>query len=419
MNGFTYTVFTLFLLVITVRWWLAARQISYVNSHREAVPQAFADKIPLQAHQRAADYTSAKTRLGIIENLYTVAAIAILTFGGVFNLLDNLWQEAGLEGALAGAAFLLSLFFISGVLELPLSLVNTFGLERRFGFSKISFGLYIRDLLAQVVVALIIGTPLIWLVVWIMDNAGSLWWLWVWAVWMSFSLLMLWAYPAFIAPLFNKFSPLEDGELRQRLEGLLQRCGFASNGIFVMDGSRRSAHSNAYFTGMGNNKRIVFYDTLVEQLTPQQLEAVVAHELGHFHHRHIHKRLAVMSLTTLAGIGLLAWLLQQPWYFAGMNIDNQASHTGLGLYLLLIPALTFFTTPLMSRAMRHHEFQADDYAAEHSDSNALIDALVRLYKSNAATLTPDPLYSGFYDSHPSAPERIGNLQQGNPGFTTP
>jgi len=302
-----------------------------------------------------------------------------------------------------------SMTFISYLLDLPTNLYETFRIETKFGFNRMTLSLYFKDLLKSWLITLLVLPPMILLVLWLMTHAGAYWWLSVWVVWMTFSLVMLWAYPAFIAPLFNKFTPLEDVELKQRIENLLHRNGFSSQGIFVMDGSKRSGHGNAYFAGLGNQKRIVFFDTLLEGLTHREVEAVLAHEIGHFKHRHVQKRIVMVAIISLANLALLGWLMQQSWFYQGLGVSTPSTHTALMLFMLIMPVFTFFLNPIMAWASRRHEFEADAFAAQQTEPEALISSLIRLYRDNASTLTPDPLYSAFYDSHPPAPLRIAHL----------
>ncbi len=409
MQTFTLIFLLMLLLSLGIQLWLAQRQIRHVARHRGQVPSAFADSISLQEHQKAADYTLSKAKVGRIEMVYATLVLLGLTLGGGLQWLDSLWREAASDELWRGVGFILSVLLVTSLLDLPFSLYRTFRIEQRFGFNRMTMALFISDLLKQTLLLFLLGGPLAALVLWLMGSMGDLWWLYVWLVWSGFSLLMLWAYPAIIAPLFNKFSPLEDDAMRQRIESLLYRCGFTSNGIFVMDGSRRSSHGNAYFSGMGNNKRIVFFDTLLESLSGEEIEAVLAHELGHFRRKHVSKRLVLMMLMSLAGLALLGWLIQQAWFFHGLGIVQPSTHTALVLFLLVMPVFTFFIQPVMAFFMRKHEFEADDFAAEHANAGSLIRALVKLYQENASTLTPDPLYSAFHDSHPPAPVRIGHL----------
>ncbi|MDX1453914.1 MAG: M48 family metallopeptidase [Gammaproteobacteria bacterium] len=411
MHAFT-VLFLIFLLAgLLIRLWLSARQVAHVKAHRNAVPAAFADSINLEQHQKAADYTVAKAALGRWDLLLSTIILLAFTLGGGINLV-----EAGLpalfgdlSGYWQGIAVVLAVLLINTVLELPLSAWSTFVVEERFGFNRMTPGLFIADTVKALLLMVAIGAPLLYATLWFMQATGALWWLWVWALWMGFSLVLTWAYPTFIAPLFNSFSALEDGELKSRIEALLDRCGFKSSGIFVMDGSRRSAHGNAYFTGVGKSKRIVFFDTLIDDLDNDQIEAVLAHELGHFKRKHIVKRLLVSAVTTLLALALLGWLVDEPWLYSALGIATPSNHAALLVFLLVLPVFTFPLTPLSARYSRKHEFEADEFAAEQADPRALITALVTMYRENASTLTPDPLHSAFYDSHPPAPVRIEHL----------
>ncbi len=394
---------------MALKLWLAQRQINSVSNNRAQVPDAFADKIQLDAHQKAADYTLTNTRHGRLELVYGSLLLLGWTLGGGLQWLDSLWQQTGWGSIATGVALMISAFVIMALLDLPFSLYHTFVTEERFGFNKTTLGTYIGDVLKQGLLMLILGVPLAWAALWLMQESGGLWWLYLWLLWAGFSLLMLWAYPAVIAPLFNKFTLLEDEQLQQRIQTLLDRCGFKSKGIYVMDGSRRSGHGNAYFTGMGQNKRIVFFDTLLETLEPDEIEAVLAHELGHFKRKHVQKRIVTMMLTSLAGLALLGWLIDQPWFYQGLGVNHGSNALALLLFLMVTPVFTLFLQPLSSWFSRKHEFEADDYAARQSSAADLIRALVKMYKENASTLTPDPLYSAFYDSHPPAPVRVAHL----------
>jgi STE24 endopeptidase len=409
MHSFTLLFIAMLALSLAIQLWLEQRQLRHVSGHRAEVPEAFAEQITLEAHQKAADYTVTKVQLSRIELLYSAVILLGLTLGGGINWLDTLWTGLELGSLWGGVAFLLSLTVLTTLLDLPFSLYRTFRIEQRFGFNKSTPGLFISDLVKGLVLMLLIGTPLAALVLWLMESMGNNWWLYVWGVWSGFTLLMMWAYPAVIAPLFNKFTPLEDESLRGRIDALLERCGFKSNGIFVMDGSRRSSHGNAYFSGLGSNKRIVFFDTLLESLNGDEIEAVLAHELGHFRRNHIKKRIVLMMSMSLVGLALLGWLMQQPWFYSALGITTPSVHTALALFLMVLPVFTFFLQPLMAMSMRKHEFEADDFAAEHADASDLVSALVKLYEENANTLTPDHLYSAFHDSHPPAPVRIAHL----------
>lgn len=403
----------LFLIVLSagmaVQLWLARRQIAYVSRHRDRVPASFAAQILLTDHQKAADYTLAKTRFGQMEIVVGALWLLVWTLGGGLDLLDQMWRSLELNPLLTGVGFMISTFALMALLDLPFSLYRTFVIEQRFGFNRTTPKLFIADLVKQTLLMLLLGVPFAAVVLWLMEASGNLWWLYVWLVWMGFALFMMWAYPAFIAPLFNKFKELQDGGLVERIQSLLKRCGFTSKGVFVMDGSRRSGHGNAYFTGLGTHKRIVFFDTLMDTLEPTEIEAVLAHELGHFKRKHVQKRMAIMFAMSLAGLALLGWLIEQPWFYEGLGITQPSRHTALMLFLLTMPVFTFFLYPILAYFSRKDEFEADDFAAQQADPRALIEALVKLYKENANTLTPDPLYSAFHDSHPPATARVAHL----------
>lgn len=411
MNTYTVLFLAAVTLALLVQQWLAGRHIAYIQARRDRVPAAFADSISLSAHQKAAEYTIAKTRLSRLELLYDSSLLLLWTLGGGLTLLDNTWASMGLGPLLTGLGVVMSFFLISSLLEVPFGAWMTFVVEARFGFNHTDRRTFIADLAKQAGLLLLLGTPLIAIILWLMQVAGPWWWLYAWGVWVGFSLIMLWAAPTLIAPLFNKFTPLENAPLRQRIETLLQRCGFTSQGIFVMDGSRRSGHGNAYFTGLGRNKRIVFFDTLLETLEADEIEAVLAHELGHFKRKHVQKRILSMMLLSLGGLAVLGWLAQQPAFYSGLGVSNTSLYMGLLLFMLAAPAFTLFVQPLFSRLSRKHEFEADDFAAQQTASQHLINALVKLYRDNASTLTPDPLYSAFHDSHPPAPIRVAHLSQ--------
>ena len=405
---------------VAVKFWLASRQIRAVARHRGAVPAEFAATIPLDAHQRAADYTIAKLRFGLLELALASAVLLGWTLLGGLDWLNNALMDAvGPRPLLQPLALLVAFAVINALIDLPFSLYQTFVIEERFGFNKMTLRLWLGDLIKSTLVGTAIGVPLAALVLWLMQATGAWWWLWTWGAWAAFSLLMLVIYPTVIAPLFNKFQPLQDELLKARVSALMARCGFAAKGLFVMDGSRRSAHANAYFTGFGAAKRVVFFDTLLEQLTPPEVEAVLAHELGHFKHKHIVKRIAGLFAASLAGFALLGWLAQQPWFYAGLGVaPNLPPAMGgavpnhalaLLLFMLAVPLFTFFLSPLMAQLSRKHEFEADAYAARQANAQDLSNALVKLYKDNASTLTPDPLYVRFYYSHPPASERIARM----------
>ncbi|MGB1257551.1 MAG: M48 family metallopeptidase, partial [Thiolinea sp.] len=406
MQTFTI-IFLVFLFASAlVQLWLSLRQKQHVSGHRSAVPEAFSDKITLAEHQKAADYTLAKGAFGRIELMVGFVVLLVWTLGGGLEWLDQTWRSVGWGPLLTGTAVILSMTLIGGLIDIPASLYRTFVLEEKFGFNKTDLKTFMVDLLKGTALGLVIGVPLILFVLWLMESAGSYWWIYAWVGLTAFSLLMTWAYPKFIAPLFNKFKPLEEGEVAERINALLERTGFNSKGVFVMDGSKRSGHGNAYFTGFGKNKRIVFFDTLLEHLSPTQVEAVLAHELGHFKRKHIVKGMALSIAMTFAGFAVLAWLMQQTWFYSALGVSESSTYMALILFMLVSPAFTFFIGPLMSRLSRKHEFEADEFAAQQSSASELIAALVGLYKENASTLTPDPLHSAFYDSHPPAAIRI-------------
>jgi STE24 endopeptidase len=403
-------IFLLLLIVGTLlQLWLLQRHLSHVDKHRERVPEAFADKITLEEHRRAADYTRAKGKIARIEILLGSVLLLLWTLGGGLDLLDRYWREFEWGGMATGLTLFGSFFFINSVLELPMSLIRTFRIEASFGFNHTTPLLFLKDRLLGLLLALLLGGPLLWIILWLMQRAGESWWLATWVVWITFSLIITWAYPRMIAPLFNRFQPLEEGEMRSRIKILLQRCGFASEGIFVMDGSRRSSHGNAYFTGFGKQKRIVFFDALLERLSVDEIEAVLAHELGHFHHRHIFKQIGLMALLSLGGLALLGWLSQQLWFYNGLGITHASNAAALLLFMLSMPVFTLFFTPLDRYLSRRYEFEADDFAVDLTGGKFLRQALVKLYRDNASTLTPDPLYSLFHDSHPPAPVRIAHI----------
>lgn len=414
MNSTLHPLTLLFLLALAlstlVRLWLAQRQLRSLAEHRTQVPPSFVEHISLEVHQKAADYTAALTRLGRIDVVIGVVVALAFTIGGGIQWLDSQWATVVTAPLWRGVLVVLSFMFIGMVIDLPLSIWRTFRVEAAFGFNRMTPALFVSDLLKGMVLGLLLGGPLLLAVLYLMERAGELWWLYAWALWTAFTLLVSWAYPAFIAPLFNKFSPLSDAGLKVRVENLLQRCGFASKGIFVVDGSRRSAHGNAYFTGLGRNKRIVFFDTLMEHLAPAEIEAVLAHELGHFRLHHVRQRLVLSLILGLAGFALLGALLQWPSFYTALGVDEPSGHGALLLLLLVMPAFTFFLTPLGAWWSRKHEFQADQFASQHANAQELAHALVKLYRDNATTLTPDHVHSAFYDSHPPAPIRIARLQ---------
>ena len=416
MTAYHFTLIFLAALTLStaLRLWLDIRHLRHVMAHRERVPADFFGRIDLADHRKAADYTVAKVRLGLLEIAVDAVVLLALTLGGGLGLIDQ-----ALRTMLGGGGYLHGLALFGGVslrgfvIGLPASIYRTFRIEARFGFNKLTWPLWFADLAKGAVLTVLIGGPLLLAVLWLMDVMGNYWWFYVWLVWLATNLLVLLLYPTVIAPLFNKFTPLEDASLKQRIEALLARCGFASSGLFIMDGSKRSAHGNAYFTGFGRAKRIVFFDTLLEKLAPEEIEAVLAHELGHFSHRHVIKRIGLSAALSLAFLWLLGQLIDQPWFFAGLGVGagDTASGTAMGLLLfsMVLPVFLFPLAPLTSGLSRRHEYEADAYAARQTAAADLIAALVKLYRDNAATLTPDPLHSLFHDSHPPASQRIARL----------
>ncbi len=411
MNWMTLIFLVALGLSVLINLWLDNRQLRAVRRHRDAVPDEFREQISLEAHQKAADYTLAKTRLGILEVFIGAIILLAWTLGGGLQWLDSFWRGYQASPIVTGLLVMFSVMFISLLIDLPMSIYRTFRIEQKFDFNNTTPGLFVSDMLKQMLLAVVIGAPLLALILWLMQDTSPLWWVYVWAVWMGFSLLMLWAWPAFIAPLFNKFEPLDDEALKKRIEDLLERCGFKSNGVYVMDGSRRSSHGNAYFSGLGANKRIVFFDTLLESLDPDEMEAVLAHELGHFKRKHIMKRIITMAVFTLISLGILAWLMKQPEFYQGLGVREPSTYMALLLFMMISPLFSLYIQPAMAWFSRKHEFEADEYAARQSNARDLIRALVKLYKENANTLTPDPVYSAFHDSHPPAPVRIAHLTQ--------
>ena len=401
---------------LCIKFWLATRQMRHVAAHRGAVPAAFAATITLAAHQRAADYTLAKSRFGLLTMAFGAAVLLGWTLLGGIDTLNVALRDA-VQPRWGEMAYQLALFvcfaLIGGVLDLPFELYSTFRIEQQFGFNRMTWKLYVADMLKGVFVGALIGLPIAALMLWIMGAAGGLWWLWAWGAWMGFNLLVLVLYPTVIAPLFNKFEPLADESLKARVQALMARCGFAAKGLFVMDGSKRSAHANAYFTGFGASKRVVFFDTLLNKLSPSEVEAVLAHELGHFKHKHVIKRTASMFAISLAGFALLGWLSTQVWFYAGLGVrpsvgaPNDA--VALLLFLLVTPVFGYFVSPLFAQLSRRHEFEADAYACKQASGGDLASALLKLHEDNASTLTPDPVYVRFYYSHPPASERLAAL----------
>jgi STE24 endopeptidase len=407
-------VFALFLAGgAATRLWLASRQVRFVARHRDEVPAPFRERIPLAAHRKAAGYTMTKARFGMLETVYAAAVLLGWSLLGGLDLLNHVllgWIGPGMPQEIA---LVVAFVVISGALDLPFSLYSTFVIEQRFGFNKMTLRLWLIDMAKGIALGAVLGLPLLWVVLWLMHAGGALWWLWAWAIFVAFQLFVMWIAPRFILPLFNKFTPLADEVLRERVTKLMERCGFAAKGLFVMDGSRRSAHANAFFTGFGSNKRVVFFDTLLAQLTHGEMEAVLAHELGHFKRRHIVKRMAAGFALSLAGFAVLGWLSQQVWFYTGLgvrpNLAGSNDALALLLFMLAVPVFTFFVSPLFSGISRKHEFEADAYAMEHASGRELAAALLKLYEDNASTLTPDPVYVKFYYSHPPASERLARM----------
>ncbi len=409
LHNFTLLFLAMLAVSTLMRLYLSQRQINYVAKHRAKVPDSFTDKISLEDHQKAADYTTAKVKFGRLPLAYEVALLLIWTLGGGLQWLDQTILTLELSPILTGIAVILAFTFISAALDLPFSIYSTFVIEEKFGFNRTTIKTFITDMIKGSLLGLLIGVPLLYVILWLMQQTGDQWWIYTWLVISGFSLFMMWVYPTWIAPIFNKFEPLEEGETLDRITSLLTRCGFNSNGIFVIDGSKRSSHGNAYFSGFGRNKRIVFFDTLLKMLSDDELEAVLAHELGHFKKKHIIKGMAISFATTLLGLATLAWLMKADWFYTALGVENASTYMALLLFTLALPVFTFVFQPLFSIFSRKNEFEADAFAAQQTDAKHLIHALVGLYRENASTLTPDPVYSAFYDSHPPAPVRIAHL----------
>lgn len=406
----TVTFITLVVITTLIRLWLGSRHINHVQQHRKTVPDAFADTISLESHQKAADYTSAKSRLALLATIASAVLLIILTVGGGLEWIDTQWR--GIlpdQTMLRGALVIVSALLLSSVIDLPFDYYQTFNIDERFGFNKMTPKMFFTDLIKHAFVGILLGAPILFAALWLMQGAGDYWWLYLWLVWSGFNLLMLAVYPTFIAPIFNKFTPLADASLKQRIETLLTKCGFKSQGLFVMDGSVRSSHGNAYFTGFGSAKRVVFFDTLLDRLNENEIEAVLAHELGHFKHNHVMKRIIMVFAMSFVGLAILGWLINQPWFYEALGVTTPSNYMALILFMLAAPVFMFGLRPLMAYYSRQNEFEADDYAAKHSSAKSLVEALVKLYRDNASTLTPDPLHSAFYDSHPPANIRISKL----------
>jgi STE24 endopeptidase len=412
------SVFTsLFLLAVTLtfvaRIWLAKRHIRHVSTHRDTVPEEFSSQISLESHRKAADYTCTKTQLEYVSVFLETAVLLILTLGGGLNALAGFWMGWSSHSILNGVMLIASTALLMTAVGLPLSYYRVFVVERQFGFNNMTSSMFFADLAKRTVLSLFLGIPLLFGVLFLMEQMGSNWWFYVWLAWMAFNLVILAVYPTWIAPIFNKFTPLEDASLKTRIEQLMRKCGFKSSGLFVMDGSRRSNHGNAYFTGFGKTKRIVFFDTLIAHLDEAEIEAVLAHELGHFRRHHVIKRIVWTFFMSLVFLWVLGYLMQQEWFYRDLGVTVSpvpSTAIALLLFFLVMPAFTFLFQPLASLYSRKHEFEADEYAADNSSAEDLTRALIKLYKDNAATLTPDPVHSAFYDSHPPAAIRIGRLQ---------
>jgi STE24 endopeptidase len=395
----------------SLRFWLAGRQYRHVRAHREVVPFDFAASIPLADHRKAAAYTLAKVRLSVIALVAETLLLLSLTLGGLLQWIDEFWADLlGGRGYAYGLALFASVGVVSFIVDLPFALYRTFVVEARFGFNKMTWRTVMADFAKQVALAVIVGAPLLLAVLWLMSAMGERWWWYVWLFWLAFNLLVMLIYPTLIAPLFNKFSPLPNGALKSRIEALLQRCGFTTSGLFVMDGSKRSAHGNAYFTGLGRAKRIVFFDTLIDKLSPAEVEGVLAHELGHFKLRHVWQRIGIMAAISLFLLWVLGQIIDAPWFFQGLGVATPSTAMALILFAQVLPIFLFPLTPVASQLSRRHEYEADAYAAAHAGASDLVTALVTLYRDNAATLTPDPIHSLFYDSHPPASLRIARLR---------
>lgn len=415
MSASAFTQLFIFFLGLTfvVRFWLSLRQIRYVKAHQEKVPEQFAGSISLASHRKAATYTVAKTRFSLVSLIVETVVLLGFTLLGGLEKLSNLVHAHTGNDMIYQIALIALVSVIVGVIDLPLDYWRQFVLEEKFGFNKMTPGLFAGDMVKSTLLGIIIGLPIVWVLLTVMGKAGTWWWLYAWILWTIFQYLMLFLYPTFIAPLFNKFTPLQDDQLRQKIEHLMQRVGFQSKGLFVMDGSKRSAHGNAYFTGFGAAKRVVFFDTLIEKLSPEEIEAVLAHELGHFRLKHVMKRMIVTSVLSLVFLAILGYLKNQSWFYAGLGVDSVPAGgndaVALILFALTLPIFTFFLSPLMAISSRKHEFEADAFSAQYTQADDLVHALVKMYQDNASTLTPDPLHSTFYDSHPPASQRINRL----------
>lgn len=412
----TFTLIFLIALAITTltQIWLSIRHIRHIRAHQNKVPEEFASQISLADHQKAADYTCAKTRTGYPSMALHLVLLLCFTLGGGLSALSEFWSNRLDDTLMQGMALIVSTFLVMGVAEIPLNYYRTFVIEARYGFNKMTPAMFFSDLIKQAVLISLLGAPLLFGILWLMEKMGENWWIYAWMAWVAFNLFLIAIYPTWIAPLFNKFTPLSDTALKERIEQLMSKCGFKASGLFVMDGSRRSNHGNAYFTGFGKTKRIVFFDTLLTRLSPAEIEAVLAHELGHFKHRHVIKHIVISFAMSLGFLWILGYLMQQGWFYEGLGVqvtEVPSTAMALLLFFLIMPVFTFLLHPISSFYSRKHEFEADAFAAQNSSASDLVQALVKLYQDNAATLTPDPLHSAFYDSHPPASIRVAYLQR--------
>ncbi len=411
-NFFTFIFLFAILTSVIALLWLNFRQDRAIKISFNEVPEGFKETITLEDHQKAGRYTQAKLLANHFEIIFSTIVLLIWTLGGAMNWLDVFWHEKISDPIWLGTVFILSIMLIASFIDLPFSIYRNFILEERFGFNRMTIKTFTSDLIKELILTLALGMPLIYAILYLMNMSaiGDYWWIYVWAILSLFTIIMMWIYPTFIAPIFNKFKPLENNSLRNRIDSLLERTGFGSDGIFIMDGSKRSSHGNAYFTGIGRNKRIVFFDTLLKGMEDEEIEAILAHELGHFHHKHVRQRIVSSFIFSLASLALLGYLIKQGWFFHGLGISEPSSHTALVLFSLTLPVFSFFITPISNLISRKHEFQADAFAASHTDANDLISSLTKLYRENSSTLSPDKYYSAFHDSHPSAILRIARLQ---------
>ncbi len=411
-NFFTFIFLFAILTSVIALLWLNFRQDRAIKISFNEVPEGFKETITLEDHQKAGRYTQAKLLANHFEIIFSTIVLLIWTLGGAMNWLDVFWHEKISDPIWLGTVFILSIMLIASFIDLPFSIYRNFILEERFGFNRMTIKTFTSDLIKELILTLALGMPLIYAILYLMNMSaiGDYWWIYVWAILSLFTIIMMWIYPTFIAPIFNKFKPLENNSLRNRIDSLLERTGFGSDGIFIMDGSKRSSHGNAYFTGIGRNKRIVFFDTLLKGMEDEEIEAILAHELGHFHHKHVRQRIVSSFIFSLTSLALLGYLIKQGWFFHGLGIPEPSSHTALVLFSLTLPVFSFFITPISNLISRKHEFQADAFAASHTDANDLISSLTKLYRENSSTLSPDKYYSAFHDSHPSAILRIARLQ---------